>query len=328
MSPANMIGKRTECIICGSSELTAPVIAREMMLGTRHEFSYTICSSCRCIQLLEIPKNLGDYYPPNYYSMRPRSGIRKILFRAWAESSFERPSWVGRLLVRLVGKHQGVEAVRRLNVEFGARILDVGCGSGDLLFLLKSLGFSDLTGVDPYLADSYSEESGLKISKSDISSVAGAYDVVMFNHSLEHVPDPLDALRSALRVLAPGGTLVVRIPVADNYAWRKYGVNWVGLDPPRHIFVPTEQSMRFIASELSLRISDVVYESDEFMFWASEQYRNDIALNDCRSYAVKKLWRLFPGRAMRGYRRQVRELNSQKDSDTACFLFQKLNHDT
>jgi SAM-dependent methyltransferase len=295
------------------------------MLGLRHSFTYVTCADCGCVQLFQVPHSLSPYYPSAYYSMRPRSALRKALFRVWARESFGYSSLFGQLLVSLMGRHQGVEVVNRLNVSLKARILDVGCGSGDLLFLLSSLGFEDLTGVDPFLAESLVSERGLKVIRGELSSVQGPFDLIMFNHSLEHVTDPLSVLSETLKLLAPGGSLVIRIPIVGTYAWRKYGVNWVGLDPPRHIFVPTERSLRLLAERFSLNLVEIKYESDEFMFWGSEQYQRDIPLNDPRSYATRRLWRLFPNLTMRNYKREAFELNRKGDSDAACFVFRRMD---
>lgn len=322
MDPGSNI-RRHACLLCGARSLSDPVVAKEMMLGLGHPFTYVTCGRCKCIQLLEVPSDLSIYYPQGYYSMRSRGAIRKLLLRAWAKESFGRPSILGKILVRLMGRHQGVEAINRLAVGYDSRILDVGCGSGDLLFLLNVLGFVDLMGIDPFLVEDQASGSRFRLLRQEISQVQGQFDLVLFNHSLEHVPDPLAALSAALRVLAPDGTLVVRIPVAGSYAWRKYGVNWVGLDPPRHIFLPSVESIHLLCERLSLELFGTKFESDEFMFWGSEQYAANVPLNDRRSYAVKKLWRLFPSKAMLSYRRLAEELNSRGDSDTACFFLRR-----
>jgi hypothetical protein len=54
-------------------------------------------------------------------------------------------------------------------------------------------------------------------------------------HSLEHVHRPLEVLRAAHRLLAPGGKLVVEVPNIDSLPFRWFGQNWCGLDLPRHL---------------------------------------------------------------------------------------------
>lgn len=56
------------CKICGNSENNKEFNIREMMFGFRDEFAYFECSKCDCLQITEIPKNIGKHYPTNYYS--------------------------------------------------------------------------------------------------------------------------------------------------------------------------------------------------------------------------------------------------------------------
>ena len=56
-----------KCIICNSKKLK-PMRVKEMMFGTNETFEYMICNTCGSLGLSEVPKNLEDYYPENYYS--------------------------------------------------------------------------------------------------------------------------------------------------------------------------------------------------------------------------------------------------------------------
>ena len=53
-----------------------------MMLGTRDEFDYVQCGKCGCLQIEEVPDNLGEYYPQDYYSFRERRLLSRHRLRA------------------------------------------------------------------------------------------------------------------------------------------------------------------------------------------------------------------------------------------------------
>jgi SAM-dependent methyltransferase len=293
-----------------------------MMFGFRDPFTYFECAKCGCVQIQEVPANLAKYYPPNYYSFQKAGALKSLLKQRWAAYSYTGNGLIGPAMSLVLGKNQGVESVKRVNVEKDAAILDVGCGSGDLLLLLHSLGFKNLTGADPFVANDIAYENGVKIWKKDLSQISQKFDVIMSHHSFEHMTNPVETLTHAARLLNPDGVVIIRVPIAGSYAWKTYGANWVQLDAPRHIFLPSVQSMKVLAERTGLKLGEVIHESNEFQFWGSEQYVRDIPLNDPRSLAPLGKQALAYLR-MKKYRAQATDLNAKGEGDSACFYFRK-----
>jgi len=105
----------------------------------------------------------------------------------------------------------------------GAKILDLGCGHGRITELLVSKVPSlDVVGVDMTrsLLEKFVVESGVNGSKlklicADIASLPledNRFDVAVSSRVFQYLPDPVCGVREALRVLKPGGRLVVSIP--------------------------------------------------------------------------------------------------------------------
>jgi hypothetical protein len=149
--------------------------------------------------------------------------------------------------------------------------------------------------------------------------VTGEWDWVMFHHSFEHVPDPLETLRAAACLLARGGTCLIRIPTVSSEAWEQYGVDWVQLDAPRHLFLHSLESMERLAREAGLVVREVQFDSTAFQFWGSEQYRADIPLRDPRSYAVDPGASIFTAESLALFATRARELNAARRGDQAAF---------
>jgi len=309
------------CQICGNEDSNTLFSAREMMLGLREKFEYLQCSQCGCLQLQDPPEDWSKYYPPKYYSFAasPDGPIKQWLKRKRAEKALGRHSLVGSLLIRRWGPPPFAEWLKPASANWNDAILDVGSGSGQVLLDMMQAGFSNLTGIDPYIQAGVTFGPRARILKRHLHELDGTFDLVLMSHSFEHMEDPAAALHETARLLRPGRFLVVRVPVAGTYAWHEYGTDWVQLDAPRHIFLHTENSIRRLADQAGFTLRDVRYDSSSFQFWASEQYRQDIPLHDERSYGVNPSRSSFTRAQIAAYERKAAELNARGDGDQACF---------
>jgi SAM-dependent methyltransferase len=294
------------CVICKGTN-GAVHIVREMMFGTRDEFPYWECSACGCLQIAEFPKNLADYYPPDYYSFSAHAMASQLwMYRA----CFLAPRLVG--LVRKPGVT--FQSVIDIKPKPGSRVLDVGCGGGKMVGILRGLGV-DAHGIDPFVE---TETAYVRRTRLEETTAKG-WDLIMFHHSLEHMPDHIDVLRLARERLAPSGTCLVRIPIA-NWAWRQYQENWVQLDAPRHLILHTLRSFHLAAEAAGFRISRTIFDSGPFQFYGSEMYQRNIPLTQ-RSAEESRLGKS----GMRSLSVRAAELNRQQLGDMASFHLEKLD---
>ena len=268
------------CRICGADFAVTPLDVPEMMFGSKEIFTYTLCADCGSLQIAEIPQDIGRYYSgAAYYSYRPAyaSGIGHRLRQMRNAAYFSGANPIGRLMVKLApALWTQVLASAGLRPEH--RILDVGCGSGTLLEKLARIGFTRLAGVDPFVPDDMRTPAGVQIRKAAFLDVTDPWDVIMFNHSLEHVFDPVVELRHAARLLSPGGLCLVRIPTPSSAVWDLYGTDWVQLDAPRHIALPSRTGMARLADRAGFVLEQTIDDSWAFGVWGSELYRKGIAL--------------------------------------------------
>jgi SAM-dependent methyltransferase len=336
------------CRVCGNSSGNRLHRAREMFAGTRDEFDYVECASCGTLQIREVP-DLRPYYSGDYYSLRlPEqaggAGLRKRLARRAASlirrrvagyycgrrrrfGELRRP--LGRLLAAGAGRvvvgfpYYLKDTCLDLRLDPDSGILDVGSGSGGTLVALSHFGFRDLVGVDPFVASDVLYESGVRVLKAELSDLTRQFDLILANHSLEHVPDARRALRDMHRILKPGHYAVVRIPVVAR-AWLEYGVNWVQLDAPRHLFLYPARTFGSLAEETGFAIDEVAYDSTAFQFWGSEQYARDIPLADERSFFVNPSNSVFTPEEIAAFDARAAELNRAGDGDQAVFYLRRL----
>ena len=275
------------------------------MFGFRDVFQYLECKTCGCLQLLNPPSDMTPYYPSSYeaFCSNERSGgvfqsVRRRLRKRRNHGCIAGQNWFDRLLAdRYV--YAQLRAFGRMDVSKKARILDVGCGSGRFLADLRELGYENVLGVDRFIPQSIDLGAGVRVVKGVVEDLAEAdWDVVMFHHSFEHMPNPAGVLQRAVNLLAPGGHCLIRIPVVA-WAWEHYGVNWAQLDAPRHLYLHSEKSVRLLACAVGLEVLSVGYDSNECQFWASELYSQDVSLASVGMTPPPKLFsestmRVFP----------------------------------
>ncbi|MBE9608818.1 class I SAM-dependent methyltransferase [Chitinilyticum piscinae] len=217
-------------------------------------------------QLDPIPSGgeLTSFYQSRYYDLLRQGGrapeIRKLL-----DAQGERQDELDWLQATL---YQDVADAIRQHVPQGGRLLDVGCGSGDLLEYLSSQGFS-ASGIEPSTdATAIAVSRGLKVNTATLENWAAlpenkaSYDAITLMNVLEHVPDPLQVLECLHSLLRPSGVLCFRVPndfTPLQAAAENMGISrkqwWVA--KPDHINYFSEESARASCATVGLEVVDV-----------------------------------------------------------------------
>ncbi len=307
------------CRLCLSEEVSRTFEAREMMIGHRDIFAYHECGACLSVNLDERMSDeaLARYYGPGYYSFDPKGGsaIKRFLIRERDRATAGRFSPLG-AVIAWAKPDLEMALTRSYGLPRNAKILDVGCGAGHLLDRLVDVGYTNLLGIDPFIPADTHSAAGVPILRREIDAMDGQFDLVMFNHSLEHVEAPRDVLASAARLLSPTGRCVVRIPTVSSAAWEEYGVDWVQFDAPRHVSLPSRDGMRIAGAAAGMRLERMVDDSSAFQFWGSEQYRRDVPLSEPQIFTG-----MFTKDQVTAFKRRATELNAQSRGDQSAFVF-------
>lgn len=314
------------CPIC-HAEKTQSFEVKEMMFGLREAFTYALCANCGVIFQRQPPDDLGRYYGSQYYSLNIQNNsgsIKRLLKRLRGKYLFQSKSFLpGWIITKLFGKPDFVHYMAAVNTSFSNAILDVGSGTGYLLWELHAAGFKNLSGIDPFIENDILNNNGINIYKKELKDLDTKYDLIMFNHAFEHMHDHKNILQRVNQLLNDNGRVIIRVPVV-NYAWEKYSTNWVQLDAPRHICVFSEKAITLLAKESDLEIEKIIYDSTAFQFWGSEQYKQNIPLRDPRSYAENPARSIFSTKQIIEYSKQAEKLNQEGKGDQACFILRKM----
>ena len=288
------------------------------MFGLRERFRYARCVSCSSLWSIETPEDLGRFYGAQYYSMSQASPLRHaIAARFRARTYLALPPPIARRVAGLRGVPYWVWWLAGLGLRPSSRIADVGSGSGRLLRDLAAFSFQDLWGFDPFLPGD-EDDGPVHLRASAFGDVADTFDLVMFHHSLEHIADPVATLAHARELLRPGGSILVRVPIAGSWADREYGLYWVGLDAPRHLAIPSIAGMHLAARRAGLSVRRIFFDSSGLQFWGSEQYRRGIPHRDPRS--VGEGGDAFSSAEVAAFDRRASQLNQSGEGDSAAFV--------
>ncbi|MDQ6732143.1 MAG: class I SAM-dependent methyltransferase [Actinomycetota bacterium] len=194
------------------------------------------------------------------------SGARRQLLHAYLNDrwgyALESALPFGRVIEMLVPQRTAVTAreIRHLPSRPGGRLLDVGAGSGAFVAFARHLGW-DAEGLDPDPSAAESAQArGVAVRHGTLADVAEGgcpFAAVTLSHVIEHLHDPLRELQRIRRLLAPDGRLWIATPNLDALGHRRYGRDWLGLDPPRHLILFTPASLRRLLGRAGFEVAHV-----------------------------------------------------------------------
>ncbi len=160
----------------------------------------------------------------------------------------------GALALRLLPFHRRrcEGAVRHLPRREAGKLLDVGCGNGAFLDLMRSQGWSVFgLDVDPE-AVRVCQERGLDVRHGtvhDCSFPEASFDAITLSHVVEHLHDPVAVLRRCHWLARVGGRLWVETPNFGSASHTHFGRHWMALDPPRHLLLLDDEALRRLCAE-------------------------------------------------------------------------------
>jgi SAM-dependent methyltransferase len=238
-----------ECCICERDAAHPLAVGEDFEYQTSPDtFLAVRCDDCGLVYLSSRPSidDLSRIYPPSYHAF---------------EFSEEQFGLVYKIRRRLEA-HRVLSWCRGLSDD--ARIIDVGCGDGFHLRLLRDFGKPgwQLEGIDSSArAARMAADAGLKVHEGDIQELdlpEGTYDLALLIQTIEHVADPPGVLRAIRSLLKPGGSVVI---VTDNTGSLDFklfkGRHWGGYHFPRHWNLFDAKTLRALAGKVEMEVSSL-----------------------------------------------------------------------
>jgi SAM-dependent methyltransferase len=299
-----------------------PLRVKEMMYGMPNSFEYGLCQDCQCLQILEIPNNLSDFYPKNYYSYSEK--VKKRPFKNWQRAIkrqliLNHPPFLSFLFSSLKKSYSLFWMYRKMGVKKNDAFLDVGAGSGAHVLELRSANILSM-GIDPFIEKDIVLNESVIVKKAHLKDLHQQFDVISFHHSFEHIAEQLETLVQAKALLKPNGKILIRIPTTSSWAFTEYQENWCQLDAPRHLYLHSHASIELLATQVNLEVLDLWCDSSEMQFIASEQYLKGITLLDPKSYAVNKKASPWTKEQVKAFQDKAKVANAALKGDQICVL--------
>ena len=199
------------------------------------------CRDCGHMMLHPPPSNeeLGRIYGENYWLQNDNDEER----RHFAQLKQATARHYLNVVEQCLGRH-------------GGRLLEIGCGAGDLLAAAVGLGY-DVTGVE------YSEHACARarerlggsgrIVHGNVACLTekNYYDVCVIADVIEHVTDPREFLRQVYEVLRPGGVVIVATPSLDSWSARLMRTKWMEFKT-EHLHYFTQETLHSLMFQTGL----------------------------------------------------------------------------
>lgn len=169
------------------------------------------------------------------------------------------------------------KAIKDTGIQPGAKILENGSGLGYLTYAFNKAGY-DCDGLDysDTATDFANNYFGKKFTQGTIESFSeshkNTYDLVIATEVIEHVVDPNSFIEHSLKVLKPGGVLILTTPIKDIHP---KGTIWATEPAPVHLWWFTERGIDAAARHFNTKVDFV----------------------DFTEYTKNKIWTVYTGTA-------------------------------
>jgi SAM-dependent methyltransferase len=233
------------CLLCNSHKGSILLEAPDPVgAGQGLWFAVTQCQDCGLCFTSPRPA-------PNSIHQFYASPARRARIVCHGTSLCRRPRWLPRTW-------QSFNRFENLPVCGQRRLLDFGRGSASFARRMHEHGWK-VTRLDPF--NKTSQLGGLE---PGITMLAGdlphpelgeqSFDVITMRHALEHLHQPLQALRAANQLLVGGGTMIVTVPNIDSLPFKWFGRYWWGLNLPRHLTHFTPDTLHLMLTRAGFEV--------------------------------------------------------------------------
>ncbi len=273
------------CLVCNSRGSLLYEGLRDRLFGVEGVYNYFFCDRCKFAWLNPRPikEDIAKCYK-EYYTHQPsiiskeinarknkiKEKIRKFILYSYSnipisDTLSSSKLILGKILSLFPSLLKRASPIIPKWYNCG-KLLDIGCGNGYFLYIMKKLGWNVYgIEIDEEAANFAKRNYDLPIfigSLEEANFSEGFFDVITMNHTIEHVYNPLTLLRKAYKILVPGGYIYLRTPNIESLAHKLFKRDCFFLDAPRHLWLWSKNSITKILEREKFNV--IKFETSNF----------------------------------------------------------------
>jgi 2-polyprenyl-3-methyl-5-hydroxy-6-metoxy-1,4-benzoquinol methylase len=290
-----------KCPVCESNSLSIALSAKDYFF-TQETFQIMKCNSCEFLFTNPRPNSaeLNRYYQTDEYLSHAttKKTVLSVIYSILRNVSIKRK-------YSLISK-----------IKFKGKILDIGCGTGEVLNYFNRKGWETL-GIEPAENPRNFAVTNYGLSVFDESHLknlqTASFDIITMWHVLEHVSDLNERISQVKRILKNDGTLIIAVPNSKSWDAGHYKNFWAAWDLPRHLYHFSTISMTNLMNKHSLSIEKIhpMKFDSYYVSMLSEKYQSG------KTNYIKSV--------LNGFRSNLSAKNHSEDYSSLIFQVKKQN---
>ncbi|HIJ59009.1 MAG TPA: class I SAM-dependent methyltransferase [Nitrospirae bacterium] len=276
-----------QCKLCNTEGVILYKALTDILGTIEGSWDVNKCPNCGLQWLIPMPISDDIYlayseYPTHEYERIKNKSLKERIKLGYLANKYGYTKEKVNLIDKILGLILLPFPFKRVSLDFWfnvlkgikgkGRLLDIGCGNGELVEMMNNWGWQ-AEGIEvDYKAVDVARSRGLKVTQGDFLEIdlsLEAFDAIISSHVFEHVYEPIDFLKKCYKAIKPNGIICIATPNSESLQNSIFKKNWMALDAPRHLYLYNPSSMALCAKKANINYYEIKTTSRGSRFIAS-----------------------------------------------------------